>query len=177
MKLGHKCTSRFGSFWGSGSTSPRGTGCCGGISMGAKIRLSRYPTFRVPMGTFDLPQFSIRIQTLSFVKETDGQVCGLRENGETGIGEHWCIVAFFSHFSPITPPVFRQFSATCRGYSYLFSCDLMMIPFPPLPPFPPHFPPFPHVSMFVILQGVFGDSGYPGALQNGLKAGEKKDRF
>ena len=58
-----------------------------------------------------------------------------------GISSH--LLAFFSHYAP--PPIFRHFCATCRGCTYNFHCDLMMIPhFSPIfPHFPRSFPFFP----------------------------------
>ena len=53
------------------------------------------------------------------------------------------LVAFFFRFPPVNPPVFRHFSATCRGCSYNCESDLMMNPrfshFPPFCPISPHF--------------------------------------
>ena len=48
------------------------------------------------------PIFPFGNWIFSFVKGTDGKVCGLRRNGENGIGEHGYLVAFYSRFPPIT---------------------------------------------------------------------------
>ena len=101
-------------------------------------------------------------RVLGFVKERNGTVCGVRTNRDDGIGEHGYLVAFFSRFSPIAPPIFRHFPATCRARSYNFYRDLLTNP---------HFPPF---SIFLVVPrrpwglGDFG-FGYPAAV--GLVAG------
>ena len=65
------------------------------------------PEFSDTDGSFRFPPFSIRI--LSFVRGINGKVSGLRENGESGIGEHGYPVALSFRSSPITPAFFAIF--------------------------------------------------------------------
>ena len=50
------------------------------------------------------PIFPSGCRILCFVKGTHGKVCSLWKNEENGIGEHGCLIAFLSRFSPIPPP-------------------------------------------------------------------------
>ena len=125
------------------------------------------------MDTFDFPHFPIWISDTWFCEGTNGKVCGLRKMGEMGLDN----MGISSHFSPgflsITPPVFRHFSATCRGCSYDFYCDLMRIPISPhFLPFAPIFPQFFIFHIFPRRLRGLGDLGfgYLGALSLNAKS-------
>ena len=62
------------------------------------------PDCRIPIDTFDCPHFSFRM--LSFVEAFSGNVCGLRNSGGNGIGEHGHRRVFLSRFFSPCPPVF-----------------------------------------------------------------------
>ena len=116
------------------------------------------------------PIFSSGYRILSPVEGNNWKVCGLRENGENGIGEHGYLVTFFSRFSPITPPWF--FAIFCDLYRTFIQRSFLSRSYDdsPSPPFSPGFPnvppSFPIFPCFPFLHGVFG---YLGTSDSGTK--------
>ena len=97
--------------------------------------------------------------------ELMGRSAASGKMGEMGLGN----MGISSHFSLLflpLPPVFRHFSAKCRGRSCNFHRDLMTTPplsphFPAIPPIFPRFSIFPFFPRRLVVLGNFG-FGYEG---------------